>query len=139
MEEEDRRVFLVKEVETIQSVINRISSNSFLIKGWAITLVVGTLLLKGIEIQILIAFIPTIVFWILDSYFLWQERLYRKLYDWVIENRLKTDENLFKMDTTQYKKNVSRAKTVFSWTLLCYYGSILVITTIYAVVIYSTH
>jgi len=66
MEDEDRKELLMKEVDTIQSVINRISSNSFLIKGWTITLVVGMLLFKGSEIQIFIAFIPIIA--ILDTY-----------------------------------------------------------------------
>lgn len=137
MEKEDRKQFLMREVETIQAIINRMGHNSFLIKGWTITLVVATLLLKGIEIQIFIAFIPIIIFWLLDSYFLWQERLYRKLYDWIIDNRLKTDENLFRMDTTPFKKNVSKPKTIFSLTMLWFYGSILGITIIYTIVIYS--
>ena len=87
---------MLKEIEIIQDIIKRMAFNSFMIKGWAITLVVVSLLLKGTEkYQIWIAFIPLLVFWFLDAYFLWQERLYRKLYEWVINNRLKTDEYLW--------------------------------------------
>jgi hypothetical protein len=89
---ESLKEYMLKEIEIIQDVIKRMAFDSFMIKGWAITLVVVTLLLKGTESQVWIAFIPLLVFWFLDAYFLWQERMYRKLYEWVINNRLKTDE-----------------------------------------------
>jgi len=127
----------MKEIETIQSAINRMSSNSFLIKGWTITLVVATLLLErsmldGSKLQIFIAFIPLLVFWFLDAYFLWQERMYRKLYDWVIANRLNTDENLFNMNAYRFRNEVSsRPRIMFSVTLGWFYGSIFILTAIY--------
>ena len=60
--------FFVEELKIIQDIIKRMALNSFLIKGWAITLVVATLLLKGNKYQVLIAFIPLLVFWFLDAY-----------------------------------------------------------------------
>ena len=76
MEEEDKlREYMLKEIEIIQDIIRRMGFNSFMIKGWAITLVVVSLLLKGTEYQVWIAFIPLLVFWFLDAYFLWQERM----------------------------------------------------------------
>lgn len=77
--------YMLKEIVLIQNIIKRMASNSFMIKGWSVTLVVATLLLKGNKHQVLIAFIPLGIFWFLDAYLLWQERLYRKLYDWVFE------------------------------------------------------
>ena len=78
MEEEDKlREYMLKEIEIIQDIIRRMGFNSFMIKGWAITLVVVTLLLKGTGYQVWIAFIPLLVFWFLDACFLWQERMYR--------------------------------------------------------------
>lgn len=92
----DLKEYMLKEIEIIQDIIKRMAFNSFMVKGWAITLVVVSLLLKAEEkYKIWIAFIPLIVFWFLDAYFLWQERMYRKLYNWVINNRLKTEEYLF--------------------------------------------
>jgi hypothetical protein len=129
--------YMLKEIDIIQEIIKRMAFNSFMIKGWAITLVVVTLLLKGTKHQVLIAFIPLLVFWFLDAYFLWQERMYRKLYDWVISNRLKTDEYLFDMNAYRFKDTVqSRFRIMFSITLRWFYGSIAVLIAIYAVTLF---
>lgn len=129
--------FMLKEIDIIQEIIKRMAFNSFMIKGWAITLVVVTLLLKGAKHQVLIAFIPLLVFWFLDAYFLWQERMYRKLYDWVISNRLKTGEHLFDMNTYRFKDKVqSRFRIMFSITLGWFYGSIAVLIAIYAIAMF---
>jgi len=137
MDKEDLKECLMKEIEIIQSTIKRMSSNSFWIKGWTITLVVVTLLLKGTEEQALIAFIPLLVFWFLDSYFLWQERMYRKLYDWVIANRMKTDEYMFDMNSYRFKDDVdSKPRIMFSTTLGWFYGSIAILIVIYKILIF---
>ena len=129
--------YMLKEVDIIQEIIRRMAFNSFMIKGWAITLVVVTLLLKGTEYQVWIAFIPLLVFWFLDAYFLWQERLYRKLYDWVVNNRLKTDEYLFDMNAYRFKDEVqSRFRIMFSITLGWFYGSIAILIVIYSIIIF---
>jgi len=133
-EKEGLREYMLKEIDIIQNIIKRMAFNSFLIKGWAISLVVIALLLKGTEYQVWIAFIPLLVFWFLDAYFLWQERMYRKLYDWVIKNRLKTDEYLFDMNAYRFKDEVqSRFRIMFSITLGWFYGSIAILTVIYSV------
>lgn len=82
----------IKHLELIQGVINRMAGNMFLFKGWGITLVAATLaLLASKDVEpglILITLIPVIAFWILDGYFLSQERGYRDLYEEVAK---KTD------------------------------------------------
>ena len=134
---ENLKEYMLKEIDIIQGIINRMAHNSFMIKGWAITLVVVALLLQGTKYQVLLAFIPLLVFWFLDAYFLWQERMYRKLYNWVISNRLKTDEYLFDMNAYRFKEAVqSRFRIMFSITLGWFYGSIAILIVIYAVVIY---
>lgn len=82
----------IRHLEMIQGVINRMAANSFSLKGWAVTLVAGIFVLAGKDtdkLYFLVAYIPVIVFWGLDAYYLLQERLYRSLYEKV---RL-TDEN----------------------------------------------
>lgn len=136
-EKESLKEYMLKEIDIIQDIIRRMAFNSFMIKGWAITLVVVTLLLKGTEYQVWIAFIPLLVFWFLDAYFLWQERMYRKLYDWVINNRLKTDEYLFDLNAYRFKDEVqSRYRIMFSITLGWFYGSIAILIVIYSVFIF---
>lgn len=78
----------VKYLEIIQGVISRMANNSFLMKGWAVTLVVGIFALSGKDADklfFLLAYIPIIFFWLLDTYYLRQERLYRALFNRVRE------------------------------------------------------
>lgn len=129
---ESLKEYMLKEIELIQDIIKRMAFNSFMIKGWTITLVVVTLLFKGTKHQIWIAFIPLIVFWFLDAYFLWQERMYRKLYEWVISNRLKTEEYLFNLNAYRFKEEVQKKiRIMFSITLGWFYGSIAILILVY--------
>ena len=76
----------LKHLELIQSVINRMASNSFRLKEWSVVLVSAILFLAARENSgeaALIGLVPALVFWGLDAYFLRQERLYRTLYDQV--------------------------------------------------------
>lgn len=74
----------LKHLEFIQNVITRMNTNSFQIKGWAVTLVSATLALYAstkIDCFILIGIFPSLIFWFLDSYYLMQERKFRGLYN----------------------------------------------------------
>lgn len=74
----------LKHLEMIQGVIARMAGNSFALKGWGVTLVAGIFALAAKDSDkryFLVAYIPIIVFWGLDSYYLLQERLFRSLYE----------------------------------------------------------
>ena len=136
MDEKERKEFLFKEVDIIQAIIKRLANNSFLFKGWMITIVVVTLLLKGTNDLFFLALIPVVVFWGLDAYFLRLERMYRELYKWVIENRLTSDANLLDVDVRRFKNNVdSFPRTMISKTLCGLYAVIFVLVIIYEIVI----
>ena len=84
----------IKHLEMIQGIITRMGTNSFMLKGWAVTLVAGLFALadkKADQGFFLIAYMPTVLFWVLDSYYLLQERRFRVIYDIVRES--KTDCN----------------------------------------------
>jgi hypothetical protein len=131
---EDIKDFMIKELEIIQGIINRMAYNSFIIKGWTITLVVATLLLKEDKYNTFIAFIPIVVFWFLDAYFLRLERLYRRLYNWVKDNRLKTQDFLFDLNYKRFEREEqSIPRIMFSITLVWFYGSLFGLTLIYAI------
>lgn len=88
-------------MEMIQGIINRMANNSFLLKGWAVTLIAGIFVLADKNAEksyFLVAYIPIIVFWFLDAYYLRMERLYRKLYDRV--RLLPEDQIDFSMSTS---------------------------------------
>ena len=58
-------------------------------------------------------------FWILDGYFLWQERLFREVYDEIRQQ----DDTDFKMDVMKHRDKPKRswAATMFSVTLVVFY------------------
>lgn len=74
----------LKHLEFIQSVITRMNTNSFQIKGWAVTLVSALLAIfasTNNDYFVLIAIFPAVVMWFLDAYYRTQERKFRGLYD----------------------------------------------------------
>ena len=77
---------VIKHLEMIQSVITRMASNSFMLKGWAVTIAAALFTLSAVGTNPLFfaaVFLPILLFWGLDSYYLMQERMFRVLYDYV--------------------------------------------------------
>ncbi len=97
----DRAKILIEELKILQGVINRMAQNSLECKKWTLALAVGVLSLKIEAISHLYGLcvlgVLLLCFWFLDAYYLTQERSFRKQYQWLIENRLKTDERLFEV------------------------------------------
>lgn len=66
-----------------QSVIDRMARESANLKGWVIALVCGLLAvsrLSGDGRLLLVTFIPTLLAYVLDSYYLGSERWFREIY-----------------------------------------------------------
>ena len=114
----------LKHLEIIQGVINRLATNSFQLKGWGVVLVAAVLALLAREARVvfaLVALVPAIVFWGLDGYFLWQEWLYRALYD-DVRGRIEVDVD-FSMDTSPFKNDTRTWwRATWSSTLRWFYG-----------------
>ncbi len=124
-EDDARKDYLLKEVVVIQDTIRRMSGNTFLIKGWTITLVTAALLVKGSRSGAVVAFVPILLFWYLDAYYLRQERRYRRLYEWVVGNRLQSDEHLLDLDASRFDNDVaSVSKIMLSGTTLLFYAAV---------------
>jgi hypothetical protein len=71
-------------LKLIQAVVTRLAGNSFLLKGWAVTLVAGLTALAKADADRDIAWIACgvlIVFALLDAYYLASERAFRRLYE----------------------------------------------------------
>lgn len=126
----------IKHLEMIQDVIKRMASNSFQLKAWTVTIVSAILALTGKEGQgylLPISLIPVLLFWGLDAYFLWQERLYRRLYNQV---RLQKDDTpidfslncvpLIPDEQTWFRVGFSRTLVVFYGLLLLIMAALMV-------------
>ncbi len=130
----DQRLFiLAKEAEIIQAIIKRKSNNSFLIKGWAVTLIVATLIFQGQQLHVLVAFIPLVAFWFLDAHYQQKMKMYKNLYKWDIENRLETDAYMLDININdRFRKTVpSRPRLMFSEKIVWFYGSLILLTVLY--------
>lgn len=146
---------LHKEIDLIQACITRMANNSFLIKGWAVSIVAVVLALaeKAIHPALLsaIVLIPLISFWYLDAFFLYTEKLYRKMYEWVITERLNANsEKMYDLNPHRFKEllkvrkwnsqsckveDTNRLENIWtvmcSITLRCFYGiPLLIVITI---------
>ncbi len=118
-----------KHLEFIQGVVNRLATDSFRMKGWAVILVSALLVLLVTESRTdlaAIGFVPVLVFWGLDGYFLWQERLFRDLYDRV--RKLEEDQIDFSMNTSDFDRSWRGA--TFSITLCPFYLALAIAVTL---------
>ncbi|WP_231192887.1 hypothetical protein [Helicobacter pylori] len=99
--EKERAKILAEDLKILQGVINRMAQNSLECKKWTLALAVGVLSLKIDAISHLYGLcvlgVLLICFYLLDAYYLTQEGLFREQYQWLVKNRLKTDERLFEV------------------------------------------
>ena len=129
---DDNYGIMMKEIELIQDIIKRMAHNSFLIKGWAITLILTTFLLKSDDLEkgALISLVPLVGFWFLDSFYLSTERNYRKLHEWIIANRKHSLDFCFDLSLKKVEKKESFISVLFSKTMFLFYIPLLSIVAI---------
>jgi len=143
-----------KHLEFIQGVINRHNSNSFRIKGWAITITSAIFALTGTIKEPYLCFIalgPIVMFWILDSMFLANERCFVSLYNCVTKGskisiekknltkriRKKLEEDIKEYTVTDYSMNFVQFREIkknnwwsvlFSYTIRWFYLALVILT-----------
>ncbi|EMY3484219.1 hypothetical protein [Flavobacterium psychrophilum] len=122
----------IKHLEFLQLVITRMNVNSFFLRGWSVTLVSALFAFAAKDTNInyvLITYISTPLFWVLDGYYLSQERKYRDLYNKI---RLTEEKDIdFDMNATQVNSNKNSWLTsIFSITQIIFYGTLIGITLI---------
>ena len=132
-------------LEMLQGIISRMAECSFKCKEFCILIVSGLLVVFATDINsnfyILFAcLVPLVVFWFLDSYYLTQERSFRKLFEQKASLKEKSadfDDFNFKREKPSFKdyKSVFFSKTVcplYSTLLLLFLtGAILLLVNHY--------
>ena len=123
----------IKHLEFIQTVITRLNQISFQIKGWMITIVSALLALyasSGKQIYILVAIVPTVIFWFLDTYYLQQERKFRGVYNDVAglsPEDSRVDVRDFEMPIQKYQcGRYCYFNVLISRTILPLYGVVII-------------
>jgi len=123
-----------KEIDLIQACINRMANNSFMLKGWMVTLVAAIIALLSDKVSLIvitsIASGIILCFWYLDAFFLKTEKLYRRKYEWVIKVRLNGNSD-FLYDLNPYNKKMwedpnesipTLFRVMFTNTLIPFFG-----------------
>ena len=120
---EDQR----KHLEMIQSVITRMAGNSFLIRGWSVTLVSALFALAAKDAErafAAVSYFPCVMFWCLDAYYLSQERKFRSLY----ESARTAPSADFGMSTKATETPCDTwTSAFFSKTMLIFHGAIIAV------------
>lgn len=126
----------LKHLEMIQAIINRMASNSFLFKGWSITIIAGLTAFAAKDSNrylIIVSIAATLMFWAVDAYYLMLERAFRDLYKVVA----KKDPN--KIDLLMDIKNNNFRiwfRTLWRPILFVFYGFSLVLLGITVLIVW---
>lgn len=120
----------LRHLDFIQLTITRMAANSFLLKAWTVTVVTALIALTAGAAKhsnyLYVAPLPAVAFWVLDGFYLHQERRYRALYDKV--RVLGEDEIDFSLDTSGVgDERASWLSASFSRTLVFFYGGLLAV------------
>src|SRR5581483_4584053 len=114
-------------LKMIQAVIGRLAQNSFQAKSWSVAVVAAILAFGSKSAQAsacALALFPAVCFWMLDSYYLRQERLFRALYSSAAAGRVA----IYSMDTSPYEAKVAAMRsTMFATPVLLVHGIVLVV------------
>ena len=126
----------IKHLEFVQDVITRMNSNSFQMKGWMVAIVSALLAVYASTTNksfALVAILPAIIFWFLDTYYLWQERKFRGVYNDVAGITKNNKIELFAMPVNLYTGDKYSYWNVFGSVtiVLLYLPVILVLVGIY--------
>lgn len=110
----------IKYLEMIEGIISRLASHSFSIKNWFVISLGGLLLFclnhsgnKGLGV----AFVVTIAFYLIDTYYLFLERCFRKKYNQALSGEC----DLFDLDIRAIKNEISMWSAMKSLSLLLYF------------------
>lgn len=130
---------LHKEIDLVQKCISRMANNSFLIKGWWISLyaIVFAILQEKVTTPagIMQLTVMAVLLWTLDARYLQMERKYRERYNELISERTQGSNNhLYGLDIGRFNgKALSLPYVMFSSTLWPFYCLPLIITLIIAI------
>jgi hypothetical protein len=123
----------MKHLDFIQLTITRMAANSFLLKAWGVTLVGAIFALSAANSHlkfVILALIPLAAFWVLDGYYLQQEKRFRDLYD-VVRKKQERQIN-FSMEAPAHS---SWFRNMFNKTELIFYGTLAVAVVITVIIL----
>lgn len=123
-----------KHMDYVQAIIARLANNSFVMKGWALTLtsaLLGFAAARGDALLAFLALVAVLAFWFLDAYFLRQERAFRLMFADVAAKKVTG----FSLNPATYAKQVKWWPTLRSVSLGVFYGALLTLSLALAIIL----
>ncbi len=125
-----------KHMDYVQAIIARLANNSFVMKGWALTLtsaLLGFAATRGDALLAFLALVAVLAFWFLDAYFLRQERAFRLMFADVAAKTVTG----FTLNPVTYAKQIKWWPTLRSVSLSVFYGALLILSLALAIILLS--
>lgn len=121
MSRDDKKISIEeihKEIDLIQSCITRMAQNSFMIKGWFVSIYAVILALLPEKVNMFLLCIALVavnlIFWYLDGFFLRTEKVYRKIYDWVLEERPQNNRELmYQLNPGKFNGKIENVESIW--------------------------
>jgi len=121
-----------KHLQFIQDIVTRMGGNSFLLRGWSVSLITA---IVGFALKsegatygtylLFTAIFLVIVFWLLDAYYLSYERAYRCLYKEVA--KMAEEDINYSLNASEYVKGDNTwFASIFSPVFLVFYLPVLI-------------
>lgn len=121
----------IAHLNMIQDVLTRMANYSMLMKVFSLVITLGLIITSSNTVSnayLFLAYLPCAALWTLDGFFLWQERMYRKLYQ-AVSKTPNSDIN-FDMNATKFINEIDEwFSTSFSKTLCLFHGVLFSIVT----------
>ncbi|OFE14247.1 hypothetical protein BA895_11605 [Humibacillus sp. DSM 29435] len=115
-----------KHLDFIQAVISRIASSSAAAKGWGLTVAIalfGFSTTKATPELAGLGLVVVILFGLLDSHYLRDERLFRMLFEDARRGRVE----VYSMDKNAYSEGCSRWDVLRSWSVVGFYAPLILV------------
>lgn len=132
----------VAQLQFVQAAVERMAANSFLLKGWSVTIASAILAFAAKDARadmVPVVMLPATVFWGLDAYYLRQERLFRCLYEDLCRSAQSARESVaipFSLSTARFRSQVPGwFATLWAPTVLALHGAVVGATLIAAVLL----
>jgi hypothetical protein len=128
----------IEHLKLIQGVISRVAGNSFLLKGWTVTLIAALFAFAakdGDRTFAAIVWLPLLIFAFLDAYYLWREKLFIALYNDAATNNLHVN---YSMDVGAYKATVTRWSAVRSPAIWGFYLPLAVLMIVLTFILFAS-
>lgn len=125
-----------KHMDYVQAIIARLANNSFVMKGWALTLtsaLLGFAATRGDALLAFLALVAVLAFWFLDAYFLRQERAFRLMFADVATKQVTG----FALNPVAYVRQIKWWPTLRSVSLSVFYGALLILSLALAIILLS--